>query len=114
MNYLDLDSETLSYIFVVIVKFEIICFSVILGSNISTQLAALELGALEGNMESVTPSPREDDDEEVAHDLDLHQLILAGTQQEDAEPVKSAEEVIKEIDDIMQNFTVISNFLPIY
>ncbi|KAL7648778.1 UNVERIFIED_CONTAM: hypothetical protein RMT77_000685 [Armadillidium vulgare] len=57
---------------------------------------------LEGNMESVTPSPREDDDEEVAHDLDLHQLILAGTQQEDTEPVKSAEEVIKEIDDIMQ------------
>lgn len=49
----------------------------------------------------MTPSPREDEDEEVAHDLDLHQLILAGAQQE-SEPVKSAEEVIKEIDDIMQ------------
>ncbi|MCL4122681.1 UNVERIFIED_CONTAM: hypothetical protein GTU68_061518 [Idotea baltica] len=61
-----------------------------------------EKRAMEGNSsESVTPSPREDEDEEVAQDLDLHQLILAGMHQEN-EPVKSAEEVIKEIDDIMQ------------
>ncbi|KAK7078435.1 Fasciculation and elongation protein [Halocaridina rubra] len=43
----------------------------------------------------------EDDaeEEEVAQDLDLHHLILNGL---GAEPVKSAEEVIREIDDIMQ------------
>ncbi|XP_064081099.1 dentin sialophosphoprotein-like isoform X2 [Macrobrachium nipponense] len=43
----------------------------------------------------------EDDaeEEEVAQDLDLHHLILNGLS---AEPVKSAEEVIKEIDDLMQ------------
>ncbi|XP_066960534.1 LOW QUALITY PROTEIN: dentin sialophosphoprotein [Macrobrachium rosenbergii] len=43
----------------------------------------------------------EDDaeEEEVAQDLDLHHLIINGLS---AEPVKSAEEVIKEIDDLMQ------------
>ncbi|XP_068222917.1 LOW QUALITY PROTEIN: serine-rich adhesin for platelets-like [Palaemon carinicauda] len=39
------------------------------------------------------------EEEEVAQDLDLHHLILNGLS---AEPVKSAEEVIKEIDDLMQ------------
>ena len=46
---------------------------------------------------ATTPSPRTDEDE-VANDLDLHQLIVSQTEQE---PVKSADEVIKEIDDIM-------------
>ncbi|XP_042867542.1 uncharacterized protein LOC122250266 isoform X2 [Penaeus japonicus] len=41
----------------------------------------------------------EEEEEEVAQDLDLHHLILNGLS---AEPVKSAEEVIREIDDIMQ------------
>ncbi|XP_063845092.1 fasciculation and elongation protein zeta-2-like isoform X3 [Scylla paramamosain] len=41
----------------------------------------------------------EEEEEEVAQDLDLHHLILNGLT---AEPVKSAEEVIQEIDDIMQ------------
>lgn len=40
-----------------------------------------------------------EEEEEVAQDLDLHHLILTGLT---AEPVKSAEEVIQEIDDIMQ------------
>ncbi|KAK8735921.1 hypothetical protein OTU49_005124 [Cherax quadricarinatus] len=40
-----------------------------------------------------------DEEEEVAQDLDLHHLILNGLT---ADPVKSAEEVIQEIDDIMQ------------
>ncbi|KAG7155978.1 Fasciculation and elongation protein zeta-2-like [Homarus americanus] len=40
-----------------------------------------------------------EEEEEVAQDLDLHHLILNGLT---ADPVKSAEEVIQEIDDIMQ------------
>lgn len=40
------------------------------------------------------------EDEAVANDLDMHALILGGLHTED-EPIKSAEEVIKEIDDIM-------------
>ena len=41
-----------------------------------------------------------EEEEEVAQDLDLHQLILSGLSPD--HPVKSAEEVIQEIDDIMQ------------
>lgn len=41
------------------------------------------------------------EDEAVAHDLDMHSLILNGLNTELDEPIKSAEEVIKEIDDIM-------------
>lgn len=41
------------------------------------------------------------EDEAVASDLDMHSLILSGFTQ-DQEPVKTAEEVIKEIDDIME------------
>lgn len=40
------------------------------------------------------------EDEAVANDLDMHALILGGLHTDD-EPIKSAEEVIKEIDDIM-------------
>lgn len=40
------------------------------------------------------------EDEAVANDLDMHALILNGLYNDD-EPIKSAEEVIKEIDDIM-------------
>lgn len=40
------------------------------------------------------------EDEAVAQDLDLHSMILNGHSELD-EPIKSAEEVIKEIDDIM-------------
>lgn len=45
------------------------------------------------------------EDEAVAHDLDLHQLILGGMQQNDNGPIQTAEEVIKEIDDIMDEQT---------
>lgn len=41
------------------------------------------------------------EDEAVASDLDMHSLILSGLHA-DAEPVKTAEEVIREIDDMMQ------------
>lgn len=40
------------------------------------------------------------EDEAVANDLDMHALILGSLHTED-EPIKSAEEVLKEIDDIM-------------
>lgn len=46
-----------------------------------------------------------DEDEAVAGDLDMHALILSGLQAggcDDEEPVKTAEEVLREIDDIMQ------------
>ena len=44
------------------------------------------------------------EDEAVANDLDLHQLILGGIQS-DHRPIQTAEEVIKEIDDIMDEQT---------
>lgn len=44
-----------------------------------------------------------DEDEAVASDLDLHALIVAQNPPDlDIEPLQSAEEVIKEIDDLMQ------------
>lgn len=45
------------------------------------------------------------EDEAVANDLDLHQLILSGMQHNDNRPIQTAEEVIKEIDDIMDEQT---------
>ena len=52
-------------------------------------------------------SPRDagDEEEAVAQDLDLHTLILGAGDGGDTPtepPVKTAEEVIREIDDIMQ------------
>lgn len=44
------------------------------------------------------------EDEAVANDLDLHQLILGGMQTDNG-PIQTAEEVIKEIDDIMDEQT---------
>ena len=44
-----------------------------------------------------------DEDEAVASDLDLHALIVAQNPPDlEIEPLQSAEEVIKEIDDLMQ------------
>lgn len=40
------------------------------------------------------------EDEAVANDLDMHALILGGLHT-DSDPIKTAEEVIKEIDDII-------------
>lgn len=44
------------------------------------------------------------EDEAVANDLDLHQLILGGMQHDNGH-IQTAEEVIKEIDDIMDEQT---------
>ncbi|KAG8232678.1 hypothetical protein J437_LFUL009924 [Ladona fulva] len=48
----------------------------------------------------------EDDEDAVACDLDMHSLILSGLRQgaeeEDETPLKTADEVIREIDDMMQ------------
>lgn len=44
------------------------------------------------------------EDEAVANDLDMHALILGGLQT-DSEQIQTAEEVIKEIDDIMDEQT---------
>lgn len=55
------------------------------------------------------PQTPEDDldlsseDEAVASDLDMHALILGGINHESDEPLKTADEVIREIDDMMQD-----------
>jgi len=43
----------------------------------------------------------EDEDDLVAADLDMHSLILTSNPQDSSDPVKSADEVIKEIDEII-------------
>jgi len=44
-----------------------------------------------------------EEDEAVANDLDLHALIVSQNHSElEGEPLQSAEDVIKEIDDLMQ------------
>jgi len=60
---------------------------------------------LNENKEKLSPDDElldlSSEDEAVASDLDMHSLILSGLHQ-DTEPVKTAEEVIREIDDMMQ------------
>lgn len=41
------------------------------------------------------------EDEAIAHDLDMHSLILSGLNV-DSEPVKTAEEVIREINELIE------------
>lgn len=65
----------------------------------------MHMPALQLNQPAVQPSDDElndlsSEDEAVANDLDMHALILGSHHTED-EPIKSAEEVLKEIDDIM-------------
>ena len=43
-----------------------------------------------------------DEDDIVAADLDMHQLILQSDTMASSEPIKSAEEVLQEIDDIIE------------
>lgn len=68
-------------------------------------MPALQLGQ---NRPAATPDDELNDlsseDEAVANDLDMHALILGGMHT-DNEPIKTAEEVIKEIDDIMDETT---------
>jgi hypothetical protein len=42
------------------------------------------------------------EDEAVASDLDMHALILSGLPAANQEPIKGADEVLKEIDDLME------------
>lgn len=66
-------------------------------------MPALQLG----QKQVETPMDENDlssEDEAVANDLDMHALILGGIHTEN-EPIKTAEEVIKEIDDIMDETT---------
>lgn len=64
----------------------------------------MHMPALKLNQPIASPDDELNDlsseDEAVANDLDMHALILGSLHAED-EPIKSAEEVIKEIDDIM-------------
>lgn len=54
------------------------------------------------------------EDEAIANDLDMHSLILSGLSM-DNEPVKTAEEVIREIDDIMEviGYTLLWKFAAV-
>lgn len=64
----------------------------------------LQIDSLHLEQQPQTPDDDLDlssEDEQVANDLDMHALILGGIQQ-DAEPLKTADEVIQEIDDMMQ------------
>lgn len=64
----------------------------------------LQIDSLHLEQQPQTPEDDLDlssEDEAVANDLDMHALILGGIQQE-AEPLKTADEVIQEIDDMMQ------------
>ncbi|XP_018571645.1 fasciculation and elongation protein zeta-2 [Anoplophora glabripennis] len=67
----------------------------------------LQINALHLEKEPQTPEDDLDlssEDEAVASDLDMHALILGGLNQ-DTEPLKTADEVIQEIDDMMQDET---------
>ncbi|XP_061718396.1 fasciculation and elongation protein zeta-2 isoform X1 [Cydia pomonella] len=59
---------------------------------------------LSDKMGSMTPDDEihSSEDEAVASDLDMHALILGGLHQDHECPVKTADEVIQEIDDMMQ------------
>merc|ERR1712008_76534 len=62
-------------------------------------LPTLNLNEAKDNGNNSSDEGEGGEEEDVAQDLDLHHLILTGLNEE---PVKSAEEVIREIDDIMQ------------
>ena len=51
------------------------------------------------------------EDEAVAQDLDMHALILGGVNSE-PEPIKTAEEVMKEIDEIMDETESDAEYSP--
>ncbi|XP_056631987.1 fasciculation and elongation protein zeta-2 isoform X2 [Diorhabda sublineata] len=71
-----------------------------------TYARKLQINALHLDQDPQTPEDDLDlssEDEAVASDLDMHALILGGMNQEADEPLKTAEEVIREIDDMMQD-----------
>ncbi|KAH1019883.1 hypothetical protein HUJ04_009634 [Dendroctonus ponderosae] len=78
----------------------------ILCEKAANRLVAFRAADRGGFLLQQPQSPEDDldlssEDEQVANDLDMHALILGGIQQ-DAEPLKTADEVIQEIDDMMQ------------
>ncbi|CAH2016696.1 unnamed protein product [Acanthoscelides obtectus] len=67
----------------------------------------LQINALHLEQEPRTPADDEIDslsseDEQVAGDLDMHALILGGLGNQEQEPLKTADEVIREIDDMIR------------
>lgn len=64
-------------------------------------MPALQLGQRKTSSPEDELNDLSSEDEAVANDLDMHALILNGFHHDEDEPIKSAEEVIKEIDDIM-------------
>ncbi|XP_023015678.1 fasciculation and elongation protein Unc-76 [Leptinotarsa decemlineata] len=74
----------------------------------------LQINALHLDQEPRTPEDDLDlssEDEAVASDLDMHALILGGMPH-DSEPLKTADEVIQEIDDMMQDDICSSDGCP--
>ncbi|XP_034238216.1 fasciculation and elongation protein zeta-2 isoform X2 [Thrips palmi] len=65
-------------------------------------MPALNLNECKDSTQDDGEADLSSEDEAVASDLDMHSLILSGLHA-DAEPVKTAEEVIREIDDMMQD-----------
>lgn len=61
---------------------------------------ALQLNTSSGHFNLNEMNDLSSEDEAVANDLDMHALILGGLHA-DADPIKTADEVIKEIDDII-------------
>lgn len=60
----------------------------------------------DANSNSSSGGSSSDEDEAVANDLDMHALILGGMQHMDTDaPIQTVEEVIKEIDDLMDETT---------
>ncbi|VEN61240.1 unnamed protein product [Callosobruchus maculatus] len=67
----------------------------------------LQINALHLEQEPRTPADDDIDslsseDEQVAGDLDMHALILGGLGNQEQEPLKTADEVIREIDDMIR------------
>lgn len=82
-----------------------------------TQDENVEKNELDGNEneKGVNHCDLTSEDEAIANDLDMHSLILSGLSM-DNEPVKTAEEVIREIDDIMEvikgaSFVIVASFI---
>lgn len=64
--------------------------------NLNEQMKSERLDGSDGGLDG---GGSEDEEEELAKDLDLHALILSSLQQE---PIFTAEQVLEEIDEIMQ------------
>lgn len=76
------------------------------GANGVAGTAAVTAKRNDANSNSSSGGSSSDEDEAVANDLDMHALILGGMQHMDTDaPIQTVEEVIKEIDDLMDETT---------